>query len=31
MSGLLVPCEVQYEENGQARVGPVRFRASEGP
>ena len=29
MSGLLVPCEVEYEENGQTRSGPLEFYTSE--
>jgi hypothetical protein len=31
MSGLLVPCEVEYEENGQTKSGALEFRTSEGP
>ena len=29
MSGLLVPCEVEYEENGQTKSGPLEFYTSE--
>ena len=31
LTGLLVPCQVEYEENGQAQTGPLTFRTSEGP
>jgi hypothetical protein len=30
LTGLLVPCEVKYEENGQTRTGPLEFRTNEG-
>ncbi len=31
MTGLLVPCEVEYEENGVIKTGPLTFRTNEGP
>lgn len=29
LAGLCVPCEIEYEEDGRTRTGPLEFRASE--